>query len=151
MTAVHKLRVKAHWLADSELSLRRLMCIQSDLVGIARFQWFNPFRSDPIVQCRFPAWHNKIRKFWISWNNNWPKIASNIRAVSCCDEAYQEDINSLARNNRKLWDMLERGPVRCDELFKEPHMLRAYHRMRTLDLVHHGRIHPQPTHCMSLD
>ena len=53
-----------------------------------------------------------------------------------------EDINSLARNNRKLWDMLERGPVRCDELFKEPHMLRAYHRMRTLDLVHMAAFTP---------
>ena len=53
-----------------------------------------------------------------------------------------EDINSLARNNRKLWNMLERGPVRCDELFKEPHMLRAYHRMRTLDLVHMAAFTP---------
>ena len=53
-----------------------------------------------------------------------------------------EDINSLARNNRRLWDMLERGPLRCDELFKEPHMLRAYHRMRTLDLVHMAAFTP---------
>ena len=53
-----------------------------------------------------------------------------------------EDINSLARNDRKLWDMLESGPVRCDELFKEPRMLRAYHRMRTLDLVHMAAFTP---------
>ena len=53
-----------------------------------------------------------------------------------------EDINSLARNDRKLWDMLENGPVRCDELFTEPHMLRAYHRMRTMDLVHMAAFTP---------
>lgn len=53
-----------------------------------------------------------------------------------------EDINSLARNDRKIWDMLESGPVRCDELFKEPHMLRAYHRMRILDLVHMAAFTP---------
>ncbi len=47
-----------------------------------------------------------------------------------------EDLNSLSRNDRKLWNELEKGPVRCDELFKEPLMVRAFKRMRRLDLVH---------------
>ena len=53
-----------------------------------------------------------------------------------------EDLATLSKRDRKLWDMLEAGPARCDELFKEPHMLRAYHRMRTLDLVHMAAFTP---------
>lgn len=53
-----------------------------------------------------------------------------------------EDIKSLGRNDQKLWHILESGPMRCDELFKEPHMLRAYRRMRTLDLVHMAAFTP---------
>ncbi len=53
-----------------------------------------------------------------------------------------EDVRTLAKSDRKLWDALDSGPVRCDELFKEPHMLRAYHRMRVLDLVHMAAFTP---------
>ena len=53
---------------------------------------------------------------------------------------YPED--TLGRTDRKLWELLELGPVRCDELFQEPHMLRAYNRLRILDLVHMAAFTP---------
>ncbi len=53
-----------------------------------------------------------------------------------------EDLNSLTRSDRRLWDLLEHGPLRCDKLFKEPAMLRAFRRMRTLDLVHMAAFTP---------
>ncbi len=46
-----------------------------------------------------------------------------------------EDIETLTRNERKLWDLLAGGPARCDELFQDPLMLRVFTRLRTLDLV----------------
>ena len=53
-----------------------------------------------------------------------------------------EDLNSLTRSDRRLWDLLEHKPLRCDKLFKEPAMLRAFRRMRTLDLVHMAAFTP---------
>ncbi len=53
-----------------------------------------------------------------------------------------EDLNGLTRSDRRLWDLLEHTPIRCDELFKDPAMLRAFRRMRTLDLVHMAAFTP---------
>ena len=53
-----------------------------------------------------------------------------------------EDVGILGRSDKKLWDRLEHGPLQCDELFKEPHMLRAYLRLRILDLVHMAAFTP---------
>ena len=53
-----------------------------------------------------------------------------------------EDLNGLTRSDLRLWKLLENGPISCDELFKEPAMLRAFRRMRTLDLVHMAAFTP---------
>ena len=46
-----------------------------------------------------------------------------------------EDAINLNKKDRSLWDMLANGPVRCDNLFSNPLMLRAFNRLRGLDLV----------------
>ncbi len=53
-----------------------------------------------------------------------------------------EDLNGLTRSDLRLWKLLENGPISCDDLFKEPAMLRAFRRMRTLDLVHMAAFTP---------
>ncbi len=53
-----------------------------------------------------------------------------------------EDLNGLTRSDLRLWELLEHGPISCDELFKEPAMLRAFRRMRTLDLIHMAAFTP---------
>lgn len=45
------------------------------------------------------------------------------------------DVKNLARTDQKLWTLLDDGPISCEELFRDPRMLRSYNRMRTLDLV----------------
>ncbi len=73
------------------------------------------------------------------------QISSDLQEYQGCfllRRRASEDINSLAKNDRKLWQLLEDGPLRCDQLFKEPHMVRAYQRMRMLDLVHMAAFTP---------
>ncbi|MDE0308775.1 MAG: hydantoinase/oxoprolinase family protein [Acidiferrobacterales bacterium] len=45
------------------------------------------------------------------------------------------DVQNLSRIDKKLWDLLEDGPVSCEELLRDGRMLRAFNRLRTLDLV----------------
>ena len=52
------------------------------------------------------------------------------------------NIRSLGKNDRKLWDLLENGPVSCEILFREPQMNRAFNRLRRLDLVHMSAFTP---------
>ncbi len=53
-----------------------------------------------------------------------------------------EDVGMLTRNERRLWEMLAEGPVRCDELFKDSLMIRIFNRLRALDLVHMAAFTP---------
>lgn len=73
------------------------------------------------------------------------QVSSDVQEFQGCfllRRRKSEDVNSLHNNDRKLWNLLETGPLRCDQLFKEPHMVRAYQRMRTLDLVHMAAFTP---------
>ena len=45
------------------------------------------------------------------------------------------DIQNLSRIDNKLWEMMDEGPVSCEELFKDARMLRAFNRLRVLDLA----------------
>ena len=53
-----------------------------------------------------------------------------------------ENIQSLGKNDRKLWDLLANGPVSCESLFRDPQMNRAFNRLRRLDLVHMSAFTP---------
>ena len=46
-----------------------------------------------------------------------------------------DDVNSLGKSDRLLWDRLESGPESCFSVFVEPKMVRAFERLRKLDLV----------------
>jgi len=46
-----------------------------------------------------------------------------------------EDVIKLGKTDRELWDRLGSGVVDCETLFAEPRFVRAYERMRSLDLV----------------
>ena len=45
------------------------------------------------------------------------------------------DAQNLSRMDRKLWELMEEGPVVCEELFRDVRMQRAFNRLRTLDLA----------------
>ncbi len=45
------------------------------------------------------------------------------------------DVQNLSRIDRKLWDLMEEGPISCEELFRDGRMLRAFNRLRVLDLA----------------
>ena len=45
------------------------------------------------------------------------------------------DVNNLGKGDRQLWDILADGPIESEELFRDPRLLKAFQRLRTLDLV----------------
>ncbi len=53
-----------------------------------------------------------------------------------------DDVHRLTRSDRKLWNLLAKGPINCEELFREPRMLHAFRRLRRLDLVHMSAFTP---------
>ncbi len=46
-----------------------------------------------------------------------------------------EDVNTLNKTDRDFWNQLGSGMVDCESLFAEPRFVRAYERLRALDLV----------------
>ncbi len=45
------------------------------------------------------------------------------------------DVQNLNRIDNKLWELMEEGPISCEDLFRDGRMLRAFNRLRVLDLV----------------